>query len=240
MEKTLIEIPFDLRVDFVSRKNRFLGKVRLKDIDSLEDVHIRDPGRLEEILYSGNEVLLKRVESDTRKTDWDILAGNVNGDWIFINSGYHREIAEAILRDPLLNPFGQIENFEAEKKLGESRIDFLLEKGDKDIWLEVKGCTLAKDGKALFPDAPTERGKRHVEELIQVNEEKDSSAALVFLVFRPDACCFAPHEKQDPEFSKSFREAQKAGVDVHALKLRYDGGAVYYLKEIPICEVYKV
>ncbi len=237
MRDKLLEVPSDAEGTFLERKNRFLGIV---EVDGKEEkVHVRDPGRLEEILYPENDVLLEKAKKKDRKTDWTLLAGKVNENWIFVNSGYHREIAENILNMPELSPFGEIKGYEAEKKLGESRIDFLLEKEEEKIWLEVKGCTLAQDNIALFPDAPTERGRRHVDELIKALEE-GFEASLLFLVFRPGARCFAPHEEQDPEFSKVFREAQKAGVDVHALKLRYDGGAVYYLKEIPICEVYKV
>lgn len=236
MTKSLVHLPFDSKGIFVSRENRFLGKVRLKDTDSVVKVHVRDPGRLEEILYEGNEVLLEKAESDDRKTDWTLLAGKVKDDWILVNSGYHRKISESILNDQVLSPFGEIEGYEAEKKLGDSRIDFSLQKNEGDIWVEVKGCTLAEEEIALFPDAPTKRGKRHVEELIRANEAKDTSAALLFLVFRPDARCFSPYEKQDPDFSKSFEKALEEGVEVHAIQLEYDGSDILYKGEIPICE----
>ncbi len=232
----LAEIPFDAKGVFKSRKNRFLGEVELAETLSIEEVHIRDPGRLKEILYPGNEVLLEKAEKEDRKTDWTLLAGKVEGNWIFVNSGYHRSIAENMLEDDEMSPFGELVDYKAEKRLGESRIDFYLEKEDENIWVEVKGCTLAEEGRALFPDAPTKRGKRHVEELIRVIDEENTSAALLVLVFRPDSECFKPHEEQDPDFANVFEEGIKAGLEVHPVKLNYDGSLIGYRGEIPLCE----
>ncbi len=238
MNKTLIEVPHDVRGIFKSRENRFLGLVEVQGFDALQEVHVRDPGRLNEILYPGNEVLLERADSEDRKTDWTLLAGKLEGSWVFVNSGYHRSIAEELLDDPEISSFGELVDYEAEKRLGESRIDFSLEKENEKIWVEVKGCTLAEDGRALFPDAPTKRGKRHVEELIEVIDEESTSAALVFLVFRSDASCFTPHGKQDPDFAGVFEEAVETGLDVYPVKLNYDGRAIEYIGEIPLCDSY--
>ena len=236
MTNSLIEVPYDSRGVFKTRKNRFLGEVEIFETSSVEEVHIRDPGRLEEILYPGNEVLLKKAQNENRKTNWTLLAGKVKGQWVFVNSGYHKSIAEKILDEPEINPFKELLGYEAEKKLGDSRIDFLLKKEDEKIWLEVKGCTLAKDGRALFPDAPTKRGRRHVEELIEVVKEENTTGALIFLVFRADASCFEPHEEQDPEFAKIFEKGREIGLEIHPVKLSYDGSVVKYRGEIPLCE----
>lgn len=238
MKRPLLEIPSDAEGVFKSRKNRFLGEVEVSSTSSIEEVHIRDPGRLEEILYPGNEVLLERAEDTNRKTDWTLLAGKVDGKWIFINSGYHRKLSENILDSPDLSPFGKLDKYQAEVKLGKSRIDFLLYKKEKKIWLEVKGCTLAKDDIALFPDAPTERGKKHVEELAkEINREDkfDIGGALLFLIFRPDAGCFKPHAEKDPRFADTLKHAVKNALDVHPVKLEYDGETIYYREEIPLC-----
>ncbi|MFP4141966.1 MAG: DNA/RNA nuclease SfsA [Thermoplasmata archaeon] len=238
MSAELLHVPYDAEGIFDERVNRFLGRVELKDSGRAVDVHIRDPGRLEEILFSGNEVLLEKAESENRKTNWTLLAGKVKGNWVFVNSGYHRELSERMLGDPEKSPFGEIDRYQAERKLGESRIDFLLQKEDEKIWVEVKGCTLAEDWRALFPDAPTERGKRHVEELIGVMDEDRVSSALMFLVFRPDSRCFAPHKDKDPDFTETFELAVDKGVDVKAIKLDYDGTYIRLVEEIPLCEGY--
>ncbi|MBS3816739.1 MAG: DNA/RNA nuclease SfsA [Candidatus Thermoplasmatota archaeon] len=221
---------------FRERKNRFLAEVEISKTDSVKKVHVRDPGRLREILYDGNEVLVKKAEKEGRKTDWDLLAGKVKENWILVNSGYHRKLMEKILENHEVSPFGDIKSYQGEKQLRESRIDFLLIKDEKKIWVEVKGCTLAESKRALFPDAPTERGTRHVEELTQVIKKEEVSGAVIFLVFRPDAECFEPYEKRDPEFTSSLKRGIKQGLEVHPIKLSYDGEKIYHREKIPLCE----
>lgn len=231
--KKVMDIPFDLEGTFVSRENRFLGKVEISG--DVHPVHVRDPGRLEEILYEGNRVLLKEVDDESRKTDYDLIAGKVDDNWILVNSGFHREIAESVLEDEEIAPFENIRSYKAEQMLGDSRMDFFVKTEWRKIWLEVKGCTLAEEGKALFPDAPTKRGKRHVDELYDVLKE-GGDAALLILVFRPDAECFASNEKTDPDFAESFRKAVRNGLEVYPLVFCFDNGTLFYKKRIPLCE----
>lgn len=234
--KELMTIPFDEKGSFVERKNRFLGSVRFEN-GEIDDVHVRDPGRLKELLYEGNEVLLKGADSEKRKTDWDLIGAKFDDLWILVNSGYHSEITETILNDKSINPFDDINSYKPEVNLGNSRIDFLIMKGDERIWTEVKGCTLAKNGEALFPDAPTKRGKRHVDELRGMVKKGDRGALLV-LIFRSDAECFRPYEKRDPKFADSFYKAYEEGIEIYPLLLNYnvDGeGKLYYKKKIPLC-----
>lgn len=233
--KRLLEIPHDEGAVFLSRENRFLGRVKLKSTGEIHEVHVRDPGRLEEILYQGNEVLIRKADNPDRKTNYDLIAGRVEDNWILVNSGFHRKITEEILEDEQVSPFKNIDSYLAEQKLGKSRIDFLLEKDGERIWLEVKGCTLAVDDTALFPDAPTTRGKRHIEELIDA-KEKGVRAALIFLIVRPDAECFKPYEKRDPAFSETFWRAVEKGVEVHPLLMEYDGQELFFKGEIPVCD----
>jgi len=232
----LLDLSHDALGVFRSRLNRFLGVVDIIDPGEIEgvEVHIHDPGRLGEILYSGNTVLLRRVEGKHRKTNWDLVAGQVDGSWVPVHSGCHRVLSEEIIRDECLSPFGHIFRLQPEVKLGCSRIDFLLErKNGSKIWVEVKGCTLAKNGVALFPDAPTARGRRHLEELIRVSEA-GGEAAMLILVFRPDARCFTPNSDMDPLFASTFYEAMEKGVKVCPVLLEYDGGWVHYRGEIPV------
>ena len=233
----LINLGADVKCIFRERINRFLGTV---DIDSPalenEKVHIHDPGRLEDLLYRNNEVLLKEARGKGRKTDWDIIAGYdaQNKCWVPVHSGYHSRIAERILENEKTSPFGKIERIKSEVAHERSRLDFLVTAGGEKIWVEVKGCTLARDGVSLFPDAPTKRGTKHLKSLMDAVGEGDM-AAVMFLVFRRDAKCFSPNEEMDPEFAKTFREAMNAGVEIHAFRLIYEKGTVYFDEEIPIC-----
>ncbi len=229
--KVIFSIPGDAQGTFIRRLNRFLGEVLLEGNRVL--VHIHDPGRLEELLYSGNDVLLKRCAREGRKTGWELLAAKLESSWIFVNSRFHRILAERILSEPVLSPFGRIEDITPEVRVGNSRLDFLIIRRGKRIWVEVKGCTLLRNSRALFPDAPTSRGRRHVDELLNLKTRGDH-AALVILVFVP-ASCFAPNAATDPEFAHVFYDAVKAGVEVHPLLLAYDGHSIIFRGEIPVC-----
>jgi sugar fermentation stimulation protein A len=236
----VMEIPWDAKGTLRLRPNRFLGIVDIttpkKYKSQKEKVHVHDPGRLEELLFPGNQVLLRRAKNINRKTKWDVIAARYEGDWVLVHSGYHREIAHWVLENGKVSPFGKVKSIQAEVKLGESRLDFLLtRKNGKKIWVEVKGCTLAKDGVALFPDAPTKRGARHVRHLIKAKKEGADSAILI-LVFRGDAKCFAPYTERDPEFSITFFSALEVGVKAFPFKFIYENGEVKYMGRIPVCE----
>lgn len=244
MQKKILELPWDAEGNIRSRPNRFLGLVNIpaknkggSEVFS-EKVHIHDPGRLKEILYPGNRVLLKsasKTSMASRKTAWDIIAGWYNEQWVLIHSGYHREIANQVLNDNEISPFGKVGYIKPEVMVGHSRIDFLVTKTDgSEILVEVKGCTLTIDGVALFPDAPTLRGTRHLETLIDY-KSKDKRAALLVLIFRSDSTCFGPNTDTDPKFADTFKRAINSGIEVHPLVFKYEDGCIYYLKKIPLC-----
>lgn len=225
----MLEISDVQEATFLSRPNRFLGIARIGG--SEEKVHIHDPGRLKELLYEGNSVLVKRAEKRGRKTAWDLIAAWYGEKWIFVNSAYHRAISERIVREIL---FPDAESIRPEVKVGHSRIDFVVEGSENITGIEVKGCTLAENGVALFPDAPTERGRKHLHTLMDMIDE-GKKAMLLVLVFRDNSICFAPNEVTDPKFADSFREAMKKGVVVRPFVLNYDGRAVRLVGEIEVC-----
>ena len=138
--------------------------------------------------------------------------------------------------DHEISPFGKVDDVKPEQRFGNSRLDFLLNKDGKRIWVEVKGCTLTDEGVALFPDAPTSRGRRHVGELIKAVEKGDSGAILI-LVFRPDAEYFAANREIDPEFADILDLAVKKGVLVYPLVFGYEEGTIYYRSNIPLCDL---
>jgi sugar fermentation stimulation protein A len=227
-----------VKATFKSRPNRFLGIADItspkKDKKKKVKVHVHDPGRLKELLYPDNQVLLRKAANKNRKTKWDVIAAFHEGNWILTHSGYHREIAEWVLNNPKVSPFKKVTSIKPEARVGKSRLDFLLEKKNgKRIWVEVKGCTLAVDGVALFPDAPTERGRRHLETLIRLKKKGDD-AAVIILIFRPDAKCFAPKKDTDPEFANVFYRALDVGVNVYPLVFEYKDKTVHYDKKIPV------
>ena len=234
---SLMSIPCDATAVFKCRVNKFLGVVDILTPTPMHDVevHIHDPGRLTELLYPGNKVLLKSVHRNTRKTGWDVIAARCNRYWVLVHSGYHRGIAKRIIEDERLSPFGRVTDIKPEVQYGDSKFDFLVEKatGTK-VWVEVKGCTLAVDGIAMFPDAPTQRGRRHLK-LLSYMSENNLYTAVLILIFRPDARCFAPNHHTDPKFADIFWYALDVGVKVYPIVLEYVDAKIYYKGGLPIC-----
>lgn len=236
MKTPLLKIEHDATALFRQRPNRFLGVVDIigpkpeQDVD----VHIHDPGRLNDILLPGARLLLRSAKNPARKTKWDLIAGFCNDHWVLVHSGYHRAITEVILNNDQISPFGVVKKIAAEVTYRHSRLDFLLTQfDDSKIWIEVKGCTLAENGVASFPDAPTTRGRKHLETLIELRESGER-AAVIFLVFRQDANIFAPNADIDPLFTKSFHKAVNAGVEIYPLQFSFNGNRVHYLRNLPL------
>ena len=234
--KRLIDIPWDKKVAFIKRPNRFLGICQDKATNQEFKVHVRDPGRLKELLYPGNMVLIKKAEKKDRKTKWDLIAASSQkGEWVLVNSGFHSHIAQSIILDPDISPFRRVQGIEREVNVGGSRLDFcLVHNHGRKVFIEVKGCTLEKDGRALFPDAPTTRGNRHVLELLDLSRQ-GYGAAVMFLIFCPGVYCFAPNWETDPLFSKSLERATRQGVEVYPICLKYKDKSIWYNQKIDLC-----
>ena len=172
---------------FISRPNRFIANVRM-DSGEIEAVHVKNTGRCRELLKEGSEVYLSRSESPSRSTRYDLIAAEKPGSGLFnIDSPEYR--------------------------YGDARIDFYMERGSDRYLLEVKGCTLEKNGVGYFPDAPTERGTKHLRELTA----SISDGIIAGIAFVIQAECFSEvlaNEETDPAFAQALREAENAGVDV--------------------------
>jgi len=239
MRTTVLRIEHDAEGIFKDRPNRFLGMVQFtnnsNNNSTFESAHIHDPGRLKELLFAGNKVLLKHATNQNRKTRWDVIAALNGKQWVFIHSGFHRAITENILRNKKINPFGKLTIIRPEIKIGHSRLDFqLITEDETKILVEVKGCTLTQEGIALFPDAPTTRGVRHIQTLLDA-QALGYSNALLILIFRKDSKCFAPNKATDPHFASIFKLALKNNIKVYPIVLSYDGSKIFYEGIIPVC-----
>ncbi|WP_406661812.1 DNA/RNA nuclease SfsA [Methanolobus sp. ZRKC3] len=234
--REVLQIQTDAEGILIERPNRFLAIVEIDDagVKRQEMVHVHDPGRLVDVLYPGNRVLLRKAENSNRKTGWDMIAGRIGDEWVLINSAFHRRISEWVLENGVIDELRGIDSIIPEQKFGDSRLDFLLEEDGKKIWVEVKGCTLAEGKIAVFPDAPTSRGKRHLEELIRAIDE-GYEAAIIILVLRSEAECFTPNWNIDPAFSETMIRAAEKGVMIFPLQFRFEDNSIYYLSRIPLC-----
>ena len=202
---------------FVERPNRFLVHFKINSNDkNVEMAHLRDPGRLKELLIPNVKLLLRKASNPNRKTGYDVIAVNHDNRWILINSGFHSDIASEIIESGMI---GELDNYSIQRRefsYGNSRIDFLLTSTTSNLMLlEVKGCTLVEDGLAKFPDAPTLRGKKHLDELS--SSTKDGyKAAVLFLIIRDDAEKFTPNTPMDPDFAAALKNADENGVTIIA------------------------
>ncbi len=216
---------------FIERPNRFLAVLDTKD--GRRRCHVRDPGRLKELLVRGAPVVYLERSNPGRKTDCEVLLVWDGRVWTVVNSGLHSELAMEPLLSGLLPELRGFTSLRREVRYGDSRVDFLLEFPGKLLYLEVKGCTLVRDGVALFPDAPTERGRRHVMNLIRAVEE-GHDAAVLFLVMRPDAELLTPNAETDPGFAEALREAENRGVRMFAVTFKYFARSIIPLTRIPV------
>lgn len=194
---------------FVSRPNRFIANVQ---IDGQTKVcHVKNTGRCKELLVPGAEVFLERSGNPDRKTEFDLVAVRKGERMINMDSQAPNKAVLEWLKSA--KPFGEDMLPYPESVYGGSRFDFMLksENSDKKIYLEVKGCTLERDGAALFPDAPTERGVKHLRELIRCREE-GLGAAVMILVQMEGVKYFSPNYATHREFGEVMRLARQKGV----------------------------
>lgn len=204
---------------FVDRPNRFTVTFRYGG--KLEDAHLRDPGRLKELLTPNVDLLLRpALKLGTRKTKYDVIGVLKDNLWVLINSGFHSDIAADLIDFQIINEFKGYFVQKREYNYGKSRIDFLLSgENEEKMLVEVKGCTLVEEGLALFPDAPTLRGKKHVKELIRAKKD-GIGASILFLIMCEDAENFSPNYKMDPDFSNALRDAYQKGVNIIAYSFK--------------------
>ena len=168
---SILEVRYDYEAIFKERPNRYLAVVDIPELNLKDElVHVHDPGRLKELLYTDNKVYIKKASNPNRKTSWDVLFAKKGEEKVLINSSYHRYLSEAIIKNEDINPFKEVIDYKPEVKKLNSRFDYLLKTNIEEIFVEVKGCSLSENNIAMFPDAPTKRGTRHVKELIELKE----------------------------------------------------------------------
>ena len=201
---------------FLKRPNRFIAHVCMHGKE--EVCHVKNTGRCKELLVPGCTVYCAVSDNPNRKTKFDLIAveKKVESSTLLINMD--SQAPNAAVKEWLASgasPFGQIDLLKPECRHGNSRFDFYLECNKRKIFIEVKGVTLEDDGVVLFPDAPTERGVKHVHELIQCHGE-GYETCILFVVQMERARYFTPNRKTHPQFADALCEAKQAGVELLA------------------------
>ena len=198
--------PDIMEARFMDRPNRFIAHVNIGG--NVETVHVKNTGRCKELLLKDVPVILAKADNPNRKTKYDLIAVKKKKlGWVNIDS----QAPNVVIREWLEQQ--GFDRVQPETVYGDSRIDFYMEKGPQKYLLEVKGCTLEIGGVGYFPDAPTERGVKHIRELIEARKQ-GYWCGLAFVIQMNGIKQVRPNIETHPEFGKALDEAQKAGVKI--------------------------
>ena len=195
---------------FKSRPNRFIAIVELEKKEL--SVHVKNTGRCRELLIPGCTVYLEKADNPERKTPYDLVAVEKDGKIINIDSQAPNKVVKE-----WITGLSEFDKIQPEYTYGSSRIDFYMEKDHEKYLMEVKGCTLFRDGVGFFPDAPTERGAKHLVELTEALR-KGYRAYIAFVIQGEGIDEVRPNPETDPDFADKYYEAVNAGVKVLFLK----------------------
>lgn len=212
---------------FLSRPNRFIANVSIAGVSTI--CHVKNTGRCRELLVPGAAVYLERGTSPGRKTAWDLIAVEKGDRLINMDAqAPNRVFAEwAQSFDPACR------RIRPEYRVGQSRLDFCLETDNGLHFVEVKGVTLEENGHTMFPDAPTERGVKHLHELIRL-AEKGYRATAFFVIQMADVIDFSPNDRTHPAFGDALRLAAKRGVNIAAYSCTVAPGSICMDREVRI------
>ncbi|MGG7165760.1 DNA/RNA nuclease SfsA [Clostridium ihumii] len=217
---------------FIRRPNRFQGYVLIEGKEEL--VHVPNTGRCKEILIEGCNVILREENNPTRKTKYDLIAAYKGEKLINIDSQIPNKVVEEALKNGKILSLKKYNNICREKTFGNSRFDFKLSNDEgEEYYLEVKGVTLEDDGVARFPDAPTERGCKHLLELVEV-KRTNRGAGVLFLMQMDNIKRFSPNDITDAKFGEALRFAKLNGVDVFAYECNIEESLIELTKEVKI------
>lgn len=211
---------------FLNRPNRFIAKIEINGQE--ESVHVKNTGRCKELFVPDAAVYLSRSDNPERKTKYDLIAVEKKTSYtetllVNVDSQIPNAVAEEWLCTSDL--FSGNARIKREVFYGNSRFDVYVEDGERKAFIEVKGVTLENNGIASFPDAPTERGVKHVKELIKARKD-GYEAYVLFIIQMKGISVFKPNDKTHRAFGDALREAKKEGVSVLALDCIVEKGSI--------------
>lgn len=230
---SLVDVRFNPLVPatFVARPHRFL---LVADVESRQVlVASRDPGRLEGILVPGARLLLAPSSNPGRRTAFTLTLARQGDVWVCLIPALASQIVHFAAARGGLEGLKGAKVIQAEVASGRSRIDFLMRRRGRDLLVEVKAAVHVEGRRALFPDCPTARGTRHVEELTAARV-RGEDAALVFVVHREDADRLSPWSAIDPVFAQTLRAAERRGVRLFAYTCRVGPEGCAIARRIPV------
>ncbi len=213
---------------FLARPNRFIAHIQ---IDGRTEVcHVKNTGRCRELLPVGAKVWCQKASNPARKTQYDLITVQKGSRLINMDS----QAPNIAAREWLLSGgLGEISQLKPEYTQGDSRFDFSFVKDGRQCFLEVKGVTLENEGICAFPDAPTERGAKHLQGLARLAGE-GFGAYVLFVIQMADVRYLHPNDATDPNFGKALREAAAAGVRVMAVDCAVTADSMTIGSQVPV------
>lgn len=216
---------------FLERPNRYLARVEIEGREVA--AHVPDPGRLPGLMIPQRRVRLIHNPGPQRKTDYTLALVRHGRIWVSVYPVFANKLVGEALASRALQEFSGYTGVQAESRVGNSRFDFLLNFPPGPMYIEVKSVSLVERTVGKFPDAPTERGRKHLEELTALRR-KGLPAAVVFVSQRSDTRSITSNDRIDPEFGQRLREAQQAGVQLVGYNCRVTGSSVTLKDTVPV------
>ena len=218
----------------IRRYKRFLADVSLADGTELT-VHCPNSGAMRGCSAPGSPVVISRSDNPRRKYAWTLEMVRENQVWIGVNTGMTNKLVHEALLNRVITAFGHITSVQPEVRVSDkSRLDFLVHTETGPVYVEIKNCSLVEEDRAMFPDAITARGTRHLHELARLLDQ-ETRAAVLFCVQRADGNCFAPARHIDPVYAETLLEVQRQGVQVLAYRAKVRPEEVRIISAMKIC-----
>ena len=214
---------------FLERPNRFIAHILVEGKEQL--CHVKNTGRCKELLIPNTTIYVQHHDNPNRKTKYSLIAVQKGELLINMDSQVPNQIVAEWLKTGKLFP--DLKLVKPETVFGSSRFDFYLETSQKKIFMEVKGCTLEQNGVVMFPDAPTQRGVKHIQELI-LAKQQGYDAYLIFVIQMKGARYFIPNRLTHPEFADVLLQAEKAGVNILAVDCMVMPDSIEIDQQVPI------
>lgn len=228
----MIKLPELTDATFIQRRNRFIAQVELPGGQAV-DAHLANTGRMRELLIPGRAVKIAPAHNPARKTRYDLFLIDQDGAWVCLRAAYANELADRWLASGLLAPYGLKGSWRREMKIGRHRFDFFLEAGDKPTILEVKSANFKKGHTALFPDAPTVRGRQHVESMLELAAAGYRCVLLMITMGQAvDELIF--NRQNDAPLADAMAQAKAAGLDIIVMKSRFTETEAFFDGFLPI------
>jgi sugar fermentation stimulation protein A len=215
----------------VKRYKRFLSDIRLDDGSNVV-AHCTNSGSMKTCIEEGAEVYLSPAKDPKRKTrfTWEMI--KLNNNWVGVNTSHPNLIAYEAIKNGEIHQLTGYSHVQREVKVGNSRIDIMVQKEGETCFIEVKNVTMKDGDFARFPDAVTTRGKKHLDELIQLKKD-GIRAVMLYIIQRSDVSIFAPAYDIDPNYADALYEAYKTGVEIIPIRVKVTPSEIIIDEELP-------